>query len=1130
MSAIELRVVATAILVGALLTPGARAQETAEERANPWNRIGQVRIEREAAQTLVRVEGDRAPVFSVYTLHDPLRLVVDLAQGDVSRLETPIEVDDGVLTKIVAAQYGEGKRAVGRLILGFARQAPYDVKAEGNSLVVRIAAVGKARPSAAALAAKDAELARARAELLAQTRALEAARQASAEAETRAREARAALEALTREAELARTQASKALERAQAEGTARASEAARRQELEGKLAQAEQALARERQAVRTAEEALARQQEAARRLEAELVTARRSAQGDLDRKLQEKEEELRQVRERLEARGREVEASRLAAAAAEKSAREAALARQEETARRQEVERRLAEAEGALVREKEALRKAEGALAALREELRGTGGAERALAHARSQAEAAARELEALRAKAAALAEAEQQVRQNRTREAEAERLRAESRALAERLARSEKNLRELEALRARVEEAKGSEAAARALLAHKTAEVEALKTRLAAAERLAHATATELERSRAREAERAQTANAARETADAHSRRAQAASEAAGPMVAGQGAAKISVAGGPVTMGGAILVKDVGYQSQGGKSQVVLTVEGEPNYVVHRKGGRRLVLDLPGARLPKHLQRKLDVSEFEGPVAMVSAYESTSPVQAARVTVDLRGPASYEVTRAGNDLRLVLGPAPAGAERPADRRLAQAKEPDTEVLEEARPTPAARKRTAAKKQPSYRGRRINLDLQDADLHTVLKLISEVIRLNFVVSDEVRGKVTMTLRDVPWDQALEIILRSKGIGYVREGNIIRVAPLKVLEKEAEEEAKRQVVVKEAQPILLKVLTVNYSKAEEIAPRIRDLLSEKGSVSFDRRSNRIIVRDVQQRIRAAERLLKKLDLQTPQVLIEARIVEANTTFSRDIGIQWGGDITMSPANGNPTGLVFPSTVGIAGGAPLGLSSAAGLLNPAAPHFAVNLPAATGAGAGGAVGFTFGSIGGNVNLTLRLSAAEENGQAKIISAPKITTLDNQKATIQQGVSIPISQSSALGVNTIFVDANLTLTVTPKVTPDGSVIMDIIATKNEPDFQRTGALGDPTILRKEARTQVLIKDGDTTVIGGIYTRNVTTNYRQVPFLSQIPILGWLFKKKLDSDTRTELLIFITPRIVNRPEAIGT
>jgi type IV pilus assembly protein PilQ len=405
-----------------------------------------------------------------------------------------------------------------------------------------------------------------------------------------------------------------------------------------------------------------------------------------------------------------------------------------------------------------------------------------------------------------------------------------------------------------------------------------------------------------------------------------------------------------------------------------------------------------------------------------------------------------------------------------------------------------------------------------------------VIRLNFVVSDDVKGRVTMTLRDVPWDQALEIILKSKGIGYVREGNITRVAPEKVLAKEAEEDAKRQVAVKEAQPILLKIIPVNYSKAGDLQARVKDILSDKGSVSVDARTNRLIVRDVLQRIRAAERMVKKLDTQTPQVLIEARIVEANTTFSRDIGIQWGGDITLSPATGNPTGLVFPSTVGIAGGSPLGLSTAQGILNPAAPNFAVNLPAAVGPGAGGALGFTFGSIGGNVNLNLRISAAEENGQAKIISAPKITTMDNQRATIQQGVSIPISQSSALGVNTIFVDANLTLTVTPHVTLDGSVIMDIIATKNEPDFTRTGAQGDPTILRKEARTQVLIKDGETTVIGGIYTRNVNTNFREVPLFSRIPILGWLFKKKLESDSRTELLIFITPRIVNRPEALGT
>jgi type IV pilus assembly protein PilQ len=276
----------------------------------------------------------------------------------------------------------------------------------------------------------------------------------------------------------------------------------------------------------------------------------------------------------------------------------------------------------------------------------------------------------------------------------------------------------------------------------------------------------------------------------------------------------------------------------------------------------------------------------------------------------------------------------------------------------------------------------------------------------------------------------------------------------------------------------------------------------------------------------------LDTQTPQVLIEARIVEARTSFQRTLGIQWGFDFTASPGTGNPTGLLFPNAVGLGGGATGTPADRRGLVLPGAaanPNYVVDLPAPVGTGSGGALGFSFGSISGNLNTNLRLSQLEETGEVRIISAPKIITLDNSEAQIEQGVQIPISQVSAQGVNTRFVNATLSLQVTPHVTNEGAVLLDVEVQKNEADFINTGARGDPTILTKQARSRMLVNDSDTAVIGGIYTRNKAVNFSKVPWLADIPIIGWFFKNKNEADTRSEVLIFLTPKIVNRASSIG-
>jgi type IV pilus assembly protein PilQ len=431
-----------------------------------------------------------------------------------------------------------------------------------------------------------------------------------------------------------------------------------------------------------------------------------------------------------------------------------------------------------------------------------------------------------------------------------------------------------------------------------------------------------------------------------------------------------------------------------------------------------------------------------------------------------------------------------------------------------------------------YTGRRIDLDLKGADIHNILRFLADVGQVNIVTADDVKGEVTIKMRNVPWDQALDVILRSKLLGQVREGNLIRVAPLAVLEKELEQEIARQRQLHDVLPTETRIIAVSYADAKNLQERAKDLLSARGRISVDERTNQLIVSDVSANLGLVEDLVRSLDTQTSQVVIEARIVEANSSFARQIGVQWGGSAFRDARHGNPTGLIFPSDVGVAGGATDAVTNSRGLTSLAtpasSPDFAVNLPATVGAGSGGAVGLMLGSVGGAFNLNLRLSAMESTGQVRILSSPRISTMDNVEATIEQGVSIPIAIVSAQGIQTVFVDAKLNLTVKPHVTNEGTIIMNIEVTRNEPDFGRTGARGDPTILKKQAKTVMLVRDGDTAVIGGIYQRNSSLNYAKVPFLADIPILGFFFRNKRETDDRTEFLVFITPRIANRGPAL--
>jgi type IV pilus assembly protein PilQ len=400
-----------------------------------------------------------------------------------------------------------------------------------------------------------------------------------------------------------------------------------------------------------------------------------------------------------------------------------------------------------------------------------------------------------------------------------------------------------------------------------------------------------------------------------------------------------------------------------------------------------------------------------------------------------------------------------------------------------------------------------------------MRLFAEVANLNIILAPDVKGKVTVRMVNIPWDQAMDIILKMNGLGYALEDNILRIASVGALTKEAEEEVRAKEAKKKAEDLITRIVPINYSTASAIEGTIKKSLSPRGETVTDVRTNTLIVKDISRNVEEVVNLIRLLDKPIPQVMIEARIVEASLNFNRSLGIQWGGNFKADAAHGNPTGLVFPNTGGVTGGPTMGLTPSGN------GNFLVNMPAPAGAGTGGgAVGFTFGSISKALNLDLVLSALESTGEGKVISTPRVSALDNKEAKIEQGVSIPFSTTSASGTQIQFIDAKLSLIVTPHATPDNKIFLKIQATKNAPDTSLLGASGQPSIRKNEATTEILLADGETAVIGGILIIDRGVTYTKVPFLADLPLIGWLFKSKVSREEKRELMIFITPRVVKQ------
>jgi len=626
------------------------------------------------------------------------------------------------------------------------------------------------------------------------------------------------------------------------------------------------------------------------------------------------------------------------------------------------------------------------------------------------------------------------------------------------------------------------------------------------------------------------------------------------------------SVAGDHAYPTSGVQIRGVDFQQklESSVSRVVITGSRSLDYTTAYPSDARMVIALRDATLGSGLERRLDTSQFASAVVGISAFRSRQVAGEVKVVVDLREAVTPTITERENVLIVdfPIPPSIAGAAYQAPEVIEPTVEVEPEMdavaeydpIESAvarerligaggdvrDPAKVARRRVKSilpsdegiflgEIDPSHQwtGFPLNLNLVNANIHNVFRLVSAVSKLNIVTSDDVTGTVTVQLNEVPWDQALVAILQAKGLGAVQYGNIVRVAPIGTIRKEREDAAATKAAEIDSLPLRVLTLPLNYANASAVMEQLQDMLSKRGSLAFDERTNSLIVRDIDRNLGQIRQLVKALDTRTPQVHIEARIVEASNSFSRNLGIQWGGNLNFSPLTGAPTGLFFPNTIGLSGGSTAttvtGNSSTIGG-RPSnfttVPNYVVDLPSASN---NGTIGMSFGSISGIINLDARLSAGETNGTSKIISAPSITTVTNRSASIRDGARIPFETASLRGTNVQFVEAVLLLEVIPQITADGTIFLDIQLTKNRPDFGQ--AIGNlPTIQIKEASTTVMVADGDTTVIGGVYNYETSINRDFVPGLGKIPVLGWLFKRTSKREDRRELLVFITPTIVQQ------
>lgn len=549
--------------------------------------------------------------------------------------------------------------------------------------------------------------------------------------------------------------------------------------------------------------------------------------------------------------------------------------------------------------------------------------------------------------------------------------------------------------------------------------------------------------------------------------------------------------------------------RGEDGGGRVIVELSRADARISTRESGGRVVARFEDVKAKDSLYQRLDVLDFATPVKYI----------------DLRPK--------GDDSELVVIPV-------EDARFEQvAYQAGTQYTIELKPLTPQAEAELDDAQPEYTGERVSLSFQDVEVRSLLQIIADVAEVNLVVSDTVKGSMTLRLDNVPWDQALDIVLRQQGLGMEQQGNVMLVAPNDEIADRAEEAREARQARAELAPLRTEVIQVNYSRATELASIIREaseqggggggggssnasteseLLSRRGKITVDERTNTLIVQEARTNLDAIRRLVTRLDVPVRQVLIESRIAIVNDDFQKELGVQAGftnigtsGDVTIG-ASGSIDGA---NTV-INGGIP-----------SLANRLGVRLPVADPTGR-----FGLAVLGSDFLVDLELSAMQSEGRGELVSTPRVVTADRSEATIKQGLQVPIttrSQQDANSTTTEFVDALLELRVTPEITPDDGVFLNLFVTRNEPDFTQVNADGNPAIATREVSTRVLVRTGETLVLGGAYQSEQTENVFKVPLLGDIPIIGRLFRRESNMRSQRELLVFVTPKILAEGLSIG-
>jgi type IV pilus assembly protein PilQ len=526
------------------------------------------------------------------------------------------------------------------------------------------------------------------------------------------------------------------------------------------------------------------------------------------------------------------------------------------------------------------------------------------------------------------------------------------------------------------------------------------------------------------------------------------------------------------------------------GEGNIVVTLSDASISPDIQDQGGKIRLDFARTQLPEALRVKLDVKDFATPVQFVSAASASG---SASVLIEPVGLYDYLAYQTDNKLTISVKPL-----TPAD----------------------AEKRKA--ESFAYTGEKLSLNFQDIDVRSVLQLIADFTDLNLVASDTVNGNITLRLQNVPWDQALDLVLKTKGLDKRKIGNVLLVAPADEIAARERQELESQKQIAELAPLRRELIQVNYAKASDMAKLFQSVTSAdgegdvdaRGSITVDDRTNSIIAYQTQDRLDELRRIVAQLDVAVRQVMIEARIVEANVDYDKALGVKWRGASVGDSNFVVGGGGVGPNRVGAPGfGQNPGVPNPAGAIGNFVDLGAVGATSSLG------IGF----ITDNAILDLELSAMEKTGNGEIVSQPKVVTSDKETAKILKGSEIPYQEASSSGATTTsFKEAALSLEVTPQITPDNRIIMEVKVTKDAPDFARA-LNGVPPINKNEVNAKVLVSDGETIVIGGVFSNTQTKTVDKVPFLGDLPYIGRVFKRDIVEDRKSELLIFLTPRIMN-------